>query len=246
MLLEVENLSKFGGAYFVRDISFSVESGTIMAVVGANGAGKTTLFNLIQGFLKQNTGTINYRGRRVEHLPAAKRAKLGIGRLWQDVRLFENLTVLENLLAATNHPGESIWRNIFRPRQISVVEDKNKENAEKILALIDLKDERQKLAKQLSYGQQKLLALGRLLMNKNDLLLLDEPLSGLNPAMIDKILPFIKSLPAQGKTVLIIEHNIEKALSVADRVIVMSAGQIQSEKAVSEFLVKESWTEMFV
>jgi ABC-type branched-subunit amino acid transport system ATPase component len=243
MLLEVNNLSKFGGMFFVRNISFAIKSGTITAIIGANGAGKTTLFNLLQGFLKQDGGTINYRGERIERLPPTKRAKIGIGRLWQDVRLFENLTVLENLLAAAkNHPGDSIWRNIFRPRQIRAVEEMNKETAEKILALIDLSEERHNLARQLSYGQQKLLALGRLLMNEADLLLLDEPLSGINPLMIDKILSFIRSLSAQGKTILLIEHNINKALSVADRVLVMSEGQMQPEKTPSEFLIQECAT----
>lgn len=241
MLLEVNNLCKsFGGMKVLCDVSLSLESGTITTIVGANGAGKTTLFNLLQGFLKQDGGTINYRGKRIEYLPPIKRAKIGIGRLWQDVRLFENLTVLENLLAAAkNHPGDSIWRNIFRPRQIRAVEEMNKENAKKILALIDLSEDRHNLARQLSYGQQKLLALGRLLMNEADLLLLDEPLSGINPLMIDKILSFIRSLSAQGKTILLIEHNINKALSIADSVLVMSEGQMQPEKTSSEFLVQE-------
>jgi ABC-type branched-subunit amino acid transport system ATPase component len=228
MMLEAKNLRKsFAGLEVLRGLSFSVGRGTVSTVVGPNGAGKTTLFNILNGFLKQDAGTVLYRGESIDGMPPEKRALNGIGRLWQDARLFQNMTVLENLLVARNrHPGESVWRSLLRPRSVRKAESEARCSAEEILTLIGLKGRGFGLAGELSYGQQKLLAIGRLLMGEAEVLLLDEPLSGVSHALIDGILAFIRSLADGGKTILVIEHNVTEALSISDDVFVMEGGRV--------------------
>lgn len=228
-ILELKSLYKsFDGVKAVNDVSLSIESKTVTSIIGPNGAGKTTLFNLINGFLRQDAGSVHYKGAVIDNLSPAERALLGIGRLWQDIRLFKNMTVLENLLSARkNHPGEKILNQILRLKAIKREEAANKEAAERTLRFIDLWDKRNSLAKDLSYGQQKLLALGRLLMNDAELLLLDEPLAGVNPIMIERISDLVKELVAEGKTILMIEHNVPKAMAISDWVYVMDEGRIE-------------------
>lgn len=228
-LLKTQHLSvAFDGIHAVEDVSLSVRSGTITSIIGPNGAGKTTLFNLVNGYIRQDGGAILYRDKHIDLLPSWQRALMGIGRLWQDIRLSPNMTVLENLLVARkNQRGEMIWKCLLRPRRVSESERENRVQASDILELIGLEHKQESLARNLSYGQQKLLALGRLLMNDAELLLLDEPLAGVNPLMIDEILSLIVRLATDGKTVVMIEHNVPKALSISDLVYVMSQGQIE-------------------
>lgn len=228
IILQISNLIKsFNGIRAVDNISFSIEKATVTSIIGPNGAGKTTLFNLINGFINQDSGCVYYKGRKIDKLSPENRAKIGIGRLWQDIRLFRNMTVLENLLVAKkNNPGEIVRRNFFLPKSIAKFEKHNIELAEEILGFINLKIQQNTLAQNLSYGQQKLLAIGRLLMNDAELLLLDEPFAGVNPIMIDEISELIKKIVEQGKTILMIEHNVPKALSISDFVFVMDEGKI--------------------
>lgn len=227
-ILEIKNLVKsFNGVKAVNDVSFSIDRGTITSIIGPNGAGKTTLFNLINGLLLQDSGQIYYRNNLVDDYAQWERAILGIGRLWQDIRLFKNMTVLENLLVAKkDQPGEQILKTLFLRSKVTNIEKENVEYAERTLNFIELESKRNALAKDLSYGQQRLVAIGRLLMNDSDLLLLDEPFSGINPIVIDKISELIKKLVDQGKTILMIEHNVPKAMSISDFVYVMDEGKI--------------------
>ena len=230
MLLEIRRLSKaFDGIKSVTDLSLSIQEGTISTIIGPNGAGKTTLFNLISGFIKQDEGNILFKGNSIDRLSAPQRAKLGFGRLWQDIRVFNKMTVLENLLVATkNHPGEKIVNCLLHPRAVARAEKEARVAAERILKSINLVHERDKLAEHLSYGQQKLLAVGRLLINDTQLLLVDELTAGVNPVMVDEILDILRSLTKQGVTVLMIEHNVLKARSVSDHIYTMMDGKIQS------------------
>lgn len=227
-ILEIKNLVKsFNGIKAVNNVSLSINSGTITSIIGPNGAGKTTLFNLINGLLSQDSGQIYYKNKLIDNYPQWDRAMLGIGRLWQDIRLFKNMTVLENLLVAKKHqPGEQILKTLFLRSRVTNIEKENVEYAERILNVINLESKRNCLAKDLSYGEQRLVAIGRLLMNDSDLLLLDEPFAGINPIMIEKISALIKKLIEQGKTILMIEHNVPKALSISDFVYVMNEGKI--------------------
>lgn len=228
-LLEIEGISKsFGGIRAVRDVSLSIRRGTITSIIGSNGAGKTTLFNIIDGYLNADGGSASYKGRRIDRLSPAQRAAIGIGRLWQDIRLFRNMTVLENLLTATkNNPGEKLSNYLLSYKSIRRAEAENLHSAEKTLGLIGLRVKRNTLAQDLSYGQQKLLAIGRLLMNDADLLLLDEPTAGVHPILVDEVMALIKKLATEGKTILMIEHNVVKAISVSDWVFVMDRGRLE-------------------
>lgn len=227
-ILEIKNLVKsFNGIKAVNDVSFSIDRETITSIIGPNGAGKTTLFNLVSGLLVQDSGQIYYENRFIDDYAQWDRAILGIGRLWQDIRLFNNMTVFENLLVAKKHqPGEQILKTLFLRSKVTNIEKENVEYAERTLNFIELESKRNALAKDLSYGQQRLVAIGRLLMNDSDLLLLDEPFSGINPIVIDKISELIRKLVGQGKTILMIEHNVPKAMSISDFVYVMDEGKI--------------------
>lgn len=230
-VLEIKQLHKdFDGVKAVNEVCLSAASGTITTIIGPNGAGKTTLFNLIDGFIRPDSGSINYKGTRIDVLRPSRRAQLGIGRLWQDVRLFGKMSVLENLLVARkNQPGESVINCLVRRRRVSQAEKDNRKDAEKILEYVGLKHRLHDPAQNLSYGQQKLVAIARLLSNDAEFLLLDEPTAGVHPSMIDAILSLIKELAAEGKTILMIEHNVPKARLVSDFIYVMDQGRIEIE-----------------
>lgn len=239
--LRIQNVLKsFGALRAVSGVSLSVRKGSITTIVGANGSGKTTLFNILSGFLRQDSGFVSYKGKVIDRFGPARRADLGIGRLWQDIRLFQNLTVLENLLVACpNHIGEKILNCLLRYRDVAAVDKRNLRLADEALDFIRLIGKRDALAKNLSYGEQKLLAVGRLLMNDSDLLLLDEPTAGINEIMIDEMLNLIKELVTKGKTVLMIEHNIPKAMSISDEIYVMNGGRLQRSIASPDSILKE-------
>jgi len=247
-ILEISNLSKsFDGLKAVDSVSLSIEKGTVASIIGPNGAGKTTLFNLINGFIRQDSGFIRYKGARIDELTPTHRAILGIGRLWQDIRLFKNMTVLDNLLVAKkNNPGERVLRNFFSARAVAELEKHNLDSAEKTLQFVHLEHKRNALAQDLSYGQQKLLALGRLLMNNAELLLLDEPLAGVNPKMINEIQELIRLLVAEGKTVLLIEHNLPKAMEISDVVYVMDEGRIELAGKPSDVSEAQTLREIYL
>lgn len=247
-VLQISNLCKsFNGLKAVNDVSLSIEKATIASVIGPNGAGKTTLFNLINGFIQQDSGSIQYEGRNIDALSPSQRAILGIGRLWQDIRIFRNMTVLENLLVAKkNHPGEKVLRILLSFKDIVKFEKDNVNEVEKVLEFVHLEHKHKSLAQDLSYGQQKLLALGRLLMNDADLLLLDEPLAGVNPKMINDIQELINQLVAQGKTILMIEHNLSKAMEISDIVYVMDEGRIQLKGKPSDISETQKLKEIYL
>lgn len=249
VVLELKHLYKsFDGVKAVDDVSLSIQMGAVASIIGPNGAGKTTLINLIDGFVRQDAGTIFYKGKAIDSLSPVDRARLGIGRLWQDGRLFKNMSVLENLLVASkDQPGERILNCLLRSKHVSTSERRNLESVEKVLSLTGLEPKRNALAMDLSYGQQKLLAIGRLLVNEAELLLLDEPTTSLDPVMIDELLTFIKSLADGGKAILMIEHNVPKAVTISDKIFVMNKGRIAfggepSQKATDVLLKENYWS----
>jgi ABC-type branched-subunit amino acid transport system ATPase component len=168
--------------------------------------------------------------------------------MWQDGRLFRNLTVLENLLVARRpQSGESILNRIFKSKLVMKHEEENVRLANEVLSLIKLEHKKSLLAASLSYGQQKLLSLGRLLMNNDDLLLLDEPTSSVDPVMLEQIVGLIMRLSIHGRTIMMIEHNVPLAMSISDQVFVLSRGRIElagnSENVSSDRRLKEVyWT----
>jgi ABC-type branched-subunit amino acid transport system ATPase component len=225
-LLRLEALSKsFGGLKAVSDLSFEVKAGTITSLIGGNGAGKTSAFNLITGNLAPDSGEIYFRGQRVDGLPPHKVARAGIARGFQELRLFNRLSARDNIEAAIpGQRGESLWRSLIGGR--SLRDDAKANEASSIALLRDLSIEAHadSLAERLSYGQQKLLSLGRLLAAQGELLLLDEPTSGLSPGMVEDFCARMRHLTDSGKTILLIEHNVEIVMRLSDWIIVMHQG----------------------
>lgn len=226
-LLSIENLNKhFDGIQALDDFSCSVGRGEILGLIGPNGAGKSTLFNVITGFISRDSGAVYLKGKNITDKPPYKITLGGIARTFQSLRLLRQMTVLENvLLAYKNQPGERL-RNIFLKRkEADRIENKNRANAMTLLKCAGIGDKTHDMASDLSYGEQKLLSIVCCLASGAELLLLDEPVSGLNPVMIDTILALIRKLPEDGKTVILIEHNMDAVADVCSRVIAMDAGQ---------------------
>jgi len=229
IILECHNLIKtFDGIRAVDGVSITVAPQQIVAIIGPNGAGKTTLFNLITGFLTPEAGSIYFKGRNITKLSPDKIARLGLARTFQDLRLIHQLTVLENVLLARPNPlGETWYGAIFGRWQKN--ESKEREIAMHWLQFVGLVSQADEPAGALSYGQQKLLTLACCLASGADLLLLDEPVSGVAPATIERLVDYIRQLPEMGKTVVFIEHNLEVVEQLADWVVVMDEGKVISE-----------------
>ena len=210
--------------YLLRGVDMNVEEGKVTALVGGNGTGKTTLFNIISGFEKGFQGSVLLDGKDITREPAHRIVRMGVGRLFQERQLMEDLTLLENLMIADdNLTGENPLDVFFRPRRVSAREAERKRKAVEVLTRVfgegnpylDRLDWR---ASEFSYGEQRLIALARLLMMGNvRLLLLDEPTSGVNPQYIDAIARLIRDMASrEGLSVLVIEHNLEFVRETAD------------------------------
>jgi ABC-type branched-subunit amino acid transport system ATPase component len=225
-ILEIDRLAKsFGGLRAVNDLSFAVDRGTITSLIGGNGAGKTTVFNLVTGYLFPDGGRVLYRGARIDGMPPHRIARTGIARGFQELRLFNRLTALDNIVAAIPaRRSESIIRALLGGRTLRTENQKNIAQGRALLRELTLEGEADSLAERLSYGQQKLLGLGRLLAAKGELLLLDEPTSGLSPTMVDDFCARARALASVGKTILLIEHNVEIVMRLSDWIVVMHQG----------------------
>jgi ABC-type branched-subunit amino acid transport system ATPase component len=225
-VLRLDALSKsFGGLRAVSDLSFEVKAGTITSLIGGNGAGKTTAFNLITGNLAPDAGHIYFRDARVDGLPPHKVARAGIARGFQELRLFNRLSARDNIEAAIpGQRGESIVRSMLGGRALRDERRATAARASALLRDLTIEVHAGSLAERLSYGQQKLLSLGRLLAEEGELLLLDEPTSGLSPSMVEDFCARVRALTRAGKTILLIEHNVEIVLRLSDWIVVMHQG----------------------
>ena len=225
--LAINGLNKhFDGVKALADFSCSLQKGEILGLIGPNGAGKTTLFNVLTGFLRADSGSILFGGVDLHRKASHRIANLGVARTFQDLRLIRQISVLENvLLSFRNQPGENLANTFFRPARSRKAEAQNRDTAHSILGEVGIADEIDSLASDLSYGQQKLLSLVCCLVSEADLLLLDEPVAGIAPAMTERILSLITDLPKQGKSVIVIEHNLEAVMQVCGRVVFMDAGE---------------------
>jgi ABC-type branched-subunit amino acid transport system ATPase component/ABC-type branched-subunit amino acid transport system permease subunit len=210
--LEVKGASRsFGNLRAVNDVSFTVETGAITALIGPNGAGKTTLFNLIGGYQPLDAGTIAFNGRRIEKLLPNRIAQLGIGRTFQNLQLFDNMTVLENVMCGTHRLFEA--------------ERANRERAKAALAFVGLNVAAATAPSELSFGHQRLVEIARALALEPRLLLMDEPASGLNDSETERLAELILRIAALGVTVLLVEHDMRLVMGLADHVVVMHHGE---------------------
>ena len=225
-MLEVKNLYKnFDGVQAVRDFSLKLEAGRVTSLIGPNGAGKTTVFNVVTGFLNASQGNVLYQNRKILGGTPWRIARSGISRTFQNLRLFRKLTALENvLLGIQKQSGEKLFRALFTFSEKSSEYRRHVEKALEQLSFVGLGDKRNELAENLSYGQQKLLSIACCLAAEPKVLLLDEPVSGVQPAMIEKIETVIRELVHKKKTVFLIEHDIGFVLRISDTVIVMDDG----------------------
>lgn len=227
-LLEIENLVKsYGGLKAVNNVTASVEAGKIISLIGPNGAGKTTLFNCITGTMPANSGRIIFDGEDISHLKTHEVAAKGIARTFQHIRLFKEMTVLENVLAGTHTLSRcGIVSALLRPAWVAKEEEENLARAMKILELFDerlLPRIHQKVAG-LSYANQRRVEIARALVSSPKLLLLDEPTAGMNPAETQGIVDLIYKLRDLGNTIFVIEHKMRLVMTVSDRIIVLDHG----------------------
>lgn len=234
-----ENLTKaFDGVQALAGVSVEFPRSGIVAIIGPNGAGKTTLLNVLTGFLKPNGGRFFLGPDELTRLPPHQIARQGITRTFQDLRLITLVPAIENVLFARPHQkGENILRALLR-FGVAREETKNWEAALHWLRFVGLEDKAHEPAGELSYGQQKLLALACCLASEARILLLDEPVAGVHPGMIAKILDLLRQLKDSGKLVVFVEHDLAAVREVADHAIVMDDGKIIAEGPPDELLAR--------
>ncbi len=235
-LLNVTGLSKaFGGVRAVQDLSFTLSEGEILGLVGPNGSGKTTVFNLIAGSLLPDAGQVSLSGRRITADPPSLRSALGIARTFQLVRALAGLTAFENVLVAALYGRE---RKLAQPAA--------RLEAQRLLELVGLAARRATPAGTLTLAERKRLEIARALATSPRLLLLDEPIAGLNPAEVDALLALFRSIHAQGMTLALVEHNVRAVRAICDRVLVLNSGRKIAEGRPEEALAQPEVVEVYL
>ena len=231
ILIEGIGLTReFGGLRALDSMSIALRRGEMVGLIGPNGAGKTTLFNLLAGSLRPTAGAIRLQGVDVSKTGPESRLRLGVGRTFQIPRPFAAMTVLENTLTGgQNQAGERIVMNFLRPGRVAMEERRAVEKARALLEFVGLSRLENEPARILSGGQRKLLELSRILMADPQAILLDEPAAGVNPTLLELIIDRLKTLNARGKTILLIEHNMEMVARLCGRVVAMAAGRLLTE-----------------
>lgn len=235
-MLEIINVSKyFGGLGAVKEVSLTVKKEELLSIIGPNGSGKTTLFNLITGVFEVTSGSIHFEGEPIHNHNSSTIAEKGIARTFQNIKLFHTLSVLENVLVASYcHGHPKPWAHIFGAPQGVEREKELKEKAHHLLEFVGLAGRRDEIAKNLAYGDQKKLEIARALAVKPKLLLLDEPVGGLNPGEKKEIIDLIGKIQDEGITVLLIEHDMKVVMNVSKRIIVLNFGQMIAQGAPEE------------
>ena len=228
-ILEVREIVRgFGGLRAVDEASFDVEGGSITALIGPNGAGKSTLFNVVSGFLSAERGSVRFEGRPIDRSPPHRIAQRGLVRTFQVPRTLTRMSVRDNVLvAATSHPGERLNGIAFRPGLARTRERRARARAAELLALFRLDGHADEYAGVLSGGQRKLLDFARVLMAEPRLVLLDEPMAGVNPTLGRQLVEHVLRLRTEaGMTFLFVEHDLDIVMEASDRVIVMNEGRV--------------------
>ncbi len=236
-LLEVRDVVKhYDGIAAVNGASLDVEERSITGLIGPNGAGKTTLFNIVSGFRRPEAGTVRFGGERIEHRSPDRVARGGLVRTFQQTKALTRMTVLDNMmLAAPRQPGEGLLRLALSPRRVRRREREVEALARELLAVVRLERLADDYAGTLSGGQRKLLEFGRALMTEPRMVMLDEPMAGVNPTLGLELLDRVQELRAsKGTTFLLIEHDLEVVMAVSDLIHVMSNGTVIASGAPGE------------
>ncbi|MGG0656384.1 ABC transporter ATP-binding protein [Rummeliibacillus pycnus] len=251
MVLKIQNVSKnFGGISALTDVSFSINEGEIYGLIGPNGAGKTTMFNLITNIFSPTSGEIILNGENITAIKPYKITEKGICRTYQNIRLFTQMSAIENVMVGGHCRTQSgVIRGVLRTKLQRKEEQELKQKAEELLELVGLIEFKDVLSENLAYGQQRRLEIARALASDPKLLLLDEPAAGMNEKETDSLFDLIKKVQARGITVLIIEHDMPLIMKICDRITVLNFGkklaegtplEIQNNEAVIEaYLGKE-------
>lgn len=236
MVLEIKQVSKsFGGLQALTDVTFSIEEGQVFGLIGPNGAGKTTMFNIITSMFPPTVGEINFSGESITGLKPHQITEKGICRTFQNIRLFQQMSVLENVMVGTHCRTKSgVLKSVFRPKSQKVEEKEVIEKAERLLELVGLLEYKDTISENLSYGQQRRLEIARALASSPKLLLLDEPAAGMNEKETQDLLDLIFLIKSKGLTILLIEHDMPLVMKACDRIAVLNFGQKIAEGTPKE------------
>jgi ABC-type branched-subunit amino acid transport system ATPase component len=245
--VHVEGLHKrFGGLAAVDGVCFDLRPGEIVALIGPNGAGKTTIFNLMTNSIPPDEGVVEISGKSVGKMPPQKIVGAGMVRSWQHVRLFTSMTAIENVMVAIpGQPSERLWPVLVRPRASMRREREVRSQALEYLTFVGLADAADTRVSDLSFGQQKAIAIARVLATGSQVLLLDEPTSGIDPRSVDEAIELVRKVAATGKSVCIVEHSLHVVEALADRVVFLEAGKVRAEGTVADITCRPELAELY-
>ena len=246
--LEAKDITKrFGGIVAVDHVSFEVEKGEIVSIIGPNGAGKTTIFNMLTGVYTIDEGDITFEGNPIHNQKPQKVVEAGISRTFQNIRLFQDLRVVENVLVGTHiKTGYSLVDSIFRTRKFRKVEDEKVYEAIQILKSIGLDGRRDDYAQNLPYGDQRKLEIARALATQPKLLLLDEPAAGMNEQETGELLEIVAKLKKMNYTVLLIEHDMKFVMNICERIYVLDNGALIADGVPEEIRASQAVIEAYL
>lgn len=248
-LLEVKQLTKhFGGLTAVGDVTLELNEGELVGLIGPNGAGKTTLFNLLTGVYEPSEGTVTLDGHLLNGKSPYKIAYLGLGRTFQNIRLFKDLTVLDNVLIAFgNHHKQHVFTSFLRLPAFYKSEKELKDKALELLKIFDLDGDAETLAKNLSYGQQRRLEIVRALATEPKILFLDEPAAGMNPQETAELTELIRRIKDEFKiTIMLIEHDMNLVMEVTERIYVLEYGRLIAQGTPDEIKTNKRVIEAYL
>jgi branched-chain amino acid transport system ATP-binding protein len=236
MILQLSKVSKsFGGLKALTDVTFSVNEGEVFGLIGPNGAGKTTMFNVITSMFSATSGEIVFQNESLASLKPHEITKKGICRTFQNIRLFSQLSALENVMAAQHcRTNSGVLSSVLRLKNQKLEEEKVRVKGKELLELVGLSDLQDTIADNLSYGQQRRLEIARALASEPNLLLLDEPAAGMNESETEELFTLIKKIQSLGMTILLIEHDMPLVMKVCDRIVVLNFGQKIAEGTPQE------------
>jgi len=247
-LISVNNLKKsFGGLKAVDVQELYFKEGELTSIIGPNGAGKTTFFDLISGFQNADSGSIFLKGKNISNAQPYKIARMGMVRTFQLTKVFDRMTVMENLLfSGSNIKNDSFLRSFIKLNSQRLYESNLREKANEIMDDLNIGHMANSYARELSGGQKKLLELARSIINEPEILLLDEPLAGVNPKLAEDILSLITKLSDSGITILMVEHNIEAVMKISERIVVLAEGSLIADGIPNEIRTDNNVIEAYL
>jgi ABC-type branched-subunit amino acid transport system ATPase component len=246
-VIRLEGVHKrFGGIVVAENINLAIGQGDILGLIGPNGAGKTSLFNLISGVVSLDAGSIFLAGQRIDSMPLYRRARAGISRTWQHMRLFHTMTAMENLSVAPRvYGGESLLKVLLSPGAMRREQAALQERGRAILRRLGLADMADKLVSELPFGQQKLIGFARALMHGGECLLLDEPMAGVEGHAYETMQSVVREEAADGRAVCVVEHNISFIKDLCTSAVFMANGRIIQAGTVDELLASSVLAELY-